>query len=156
MGGTLELADEIIAKQPQRATTAEDFSFFNSLKNLDRLFGPLSCSICERSIQKGVKVRCLECPPDKNTTLCLECFRKGTENDQKPYHRKEHDFFIYDHLNFPLLVKDWTAAEELALISGIMKCGLGNWEDVHEQFLQHRTPQECEEHYFSVVYKSSS
>jgi hypothetical protein len=55
-----------------------------------------------------------------------------------------------------MLVKDWTAAEELALISGIMKCGLGNWEDVQEQFLQHRTPQECEEHYFSVVYKSSS
>jgi hypothetical protein len=95
----------------------------------------MTCSICERSIQKGVKVRCLDCPPDKNTTLCLECFRKGVENDQKSYHKKEHDFFIYDHLNFPLLVKDWTAAEELALISGIMKCGLGNWEDVQEQFL---------------------
>lgn len=37
-----------------------------------------------------------------------------------------------------------------------MKCGLGNWEDVHDQFLQGRSPQECEEHYFSVVYKSTS
>lgn len=116
------------------------------------MLGPQICSICERNIQKGVKVRCLDCPPEKNTSLCLECLRKGTENESKGYHKKEHDFFIYDRLNFPLLVKDWTAAEELALISGIMKCGLGNWDDVHEQFLQQRTPEECEEHYFSVVY----
>lgn len=59
-------------------------------------------------------------------------------------------------MNFPLLTKDWTAAEDLQLIAGIMKCGLGNWEDVHEQFLQGRTPQECEEHYFSVIYQSTS
>lgn len=89
-------------------------------------------------------------------TLCLECHRKGQTSELKPHHLADHDFFIYDHLNFPLLVKDWTAAEELALISGIMKCGLGNWEDVHDQFLQHRSPQECEEHYFSVVYQSTS
>jgi transcriptional adapter 2-alpha len=82
--------------------------------------------------------------------------RKGTENESKSYHKKTHDFFIYDHLNFPLLVENWTAAEELALIQGIMKCGLGNWDDVHEQFLQQRTPSECEEHYFSIVYSSTT
>ena len=42
------------------------------------------------------------------------------------------------------------------LINGIMKCGLGNWEDVSEQFVKNKNPQECEEHYFAFYYKSRS
>jgi hypothetical protein len=40
------------------------------------------------------------------------------------------------------------------LIQGIMKCGLGNWIDISEQYVKHKTPKECEEHYFSFYYKS--
>ena len=39
------------------------------------------------------------------------------------------------------------------LIQGIMKCGLGNWQDISEQFVKVKTSIECEEHYFSVIMK---
>ena len=39
------------------------------------------------------------------------------------------------------------------LIQGIMKCGLGNWLDISEQFVKLKTPEECEDHYFSVIMK---
>ena len=66
-------------------------------------------------------------------------------------HKPNHDFFIFDNLNFPLLVRDWTAQQEVMLIQGIMKCGLGNWSDISEQFVKIKTPEECEDHYFSVI-----
>ena len=35
-----------------------------------------------------------------------------------------------------------------------MKCGMGNWIDISEQYIQTKTPDECEEHYFTFYYKS--
>ena len=35
---------------------------------------------------------------------------------------------------------------------GIMKCGLGNWTDISEQYLKaNKNPKECEIHYFSIL-----
>ena len=35
-----------------------------------------------------------------------------------------------------------------------MKCGMGNWVDIAEQYVKTKDPKECEEHYFSFYYKS--
>jgi hypothetical protein len=35
-----------------------------------------------------------------------------------------------------------------------MKCGMGNWVDISEQYVKSKDPKECEEHYFSFYYKS--
>lgn len=35
-----------------------------------------------------------------------------------------------------------------------MKCGLGNWADISSQFVDTKTPKDCEEHYFNFYYKS--
>lgn len=33
-----------------------------------------------------------------------------------------------------------------------MKCGLGNWDDISEQYLKgDHTKDECEEHYFALL-----
>ena len=69
--------------------------------------------------------------------MCLECLRLGAVPKNTPEnnrlhpkehtHKNSHDYFIFDNMNFPLLVQDWTAWQEIMLIQGIMKCGLGNW-----------------------------
>ena len=95
--------------------------------------------------------------------MCLECLRLGAvpkhtpeQNQFHPHehpHKPSHDYFVFDNMNFPLLVRDWTAQQEVMLIQGIMKCGLGNWLDISEQFVKMKTPEECEDHYFSVIMK---
>ena len=37
-----------------------------------------------------------------------------------------------------------------------MKCGLGNWTDISDQYLKGtKEPKECETHYFSVLMQQS-
>lgn len=35
-----------------------------------------------------------------------------------------------------------------------MKCGMGNWIDIAEQYVKSKTASDCEEHYFTFYYKS--
>jgi hypothetical protein len=82
----------------------------------------------------------MECPDKIN--LCLECLRTGKTKaqngnspkvgEEKGPHKESHKYFILDNLNFPLLMKDWSAKEELQLLQGIMKCGLGNWKEISD------------------------
>lgn len=86
------------------------------------------CTICDRDISKSVKIRCMECA---NVNLCLDCHRTGKTKEGSS-HLRGHDYYVFDHLNFPLLTRDWSAKDELLLIQGIMKCGLGNWKEVSD------------------------
>ena len=122
----------------------------------EKLLGPLICSLCERNISKSVKVECAECGAPGTETpqvfLCLECLRTGKTSKEFPAHEASHDYFIYDNLDFPLLTEDWTAHQEIRLIQGIMKCGLGNWLDISEQFVKGgKSPKDCEQHYYAVL-----
>lgn len=58
-----------------------------------------------------------------------------------------------NYSTFPLLVKEWSARDELELAEGIMKFGLGNFQDICEQTsLKHKgkTHSECRDHYFAL------
>lgn len=35
-----------------------------------------------------------------------------------------------------------------------MKCGMGNWIDISEQYVKTKGASDCEEHYFTFYYKS--
>lgn len=35
-----------------------------------------------------------------------------------------------------------------------MKCGLGNWADIADQYVKTKQPKECEDHYFTFYNKS--
>jgi len=61
---------------------------------------------------------------------------------------------VLDNLKFQLFSPDWSAKDELLLLQGITKCGMGNWIDISEQYIKTKTPEECEEHYFTFYYKS--
>ncbi len=37
-----------------------------------------------------------------------------------------------------------------------MKCGLGNWNDIASQFVETKTPKECEDHYYSFFFKNKN
>lgn len=98
----------------------------------------------------------------KPIVVCLECHRTGapvtaqTSNtaNNKAVPETVGKYIVLDNLKFPLVSPDWSAKEELLLIQGIMKCGMGNWIDISEQYIKTKTPDECEEHYFTFYYKS--
>lgn len=56
--------------------------------------------------------------------------RTAPEIPEQEKHKADHEYHVFDNLNFPLFTKDWTAHEELKILQGIMKCGLGNWADI--------------------------
>ena len=68
--------------------------------------------------------------------MCLECLRLGKESENYPDHKKTHAYYVFDNLDFPLLTTDWSALQEIRLIQGIMKCGLGNLKEISEQYLK--------------------
>ena len=63
-------------------------------------------------------------------------------------------YIVLDNLQFQLFTEDWDAREELLLLQGIMKCGLGNWFDISEQYVKTKSAPACEIHYFTFYYKS--
>ncbi|XP_076367290.1 transcriptional adapter 2A isoform X2 [Tachypleus tridentatus] len=87
-------------------------------------------------------IHCTECLSE--CFLCLHCFAKGSEIGD---HQNNHNYEIVRN-NFPLLDKNWTAAEEIRLLDAILGCGLGNWTDVARQ-VQTKNRDECRFHYFN-------
>lgn len=87
--------------------------------------------------------------------MCLECLRTGmTISNANNNQETIGNYIVLDNLKFPMFSADWTAKEELLLLQGIMKCGMGNWMDISEQYIKTKTAEECEEHYFTFYYKS--
>jgi len=69
-----------------------------------------------------------------------------------PTHKATHAYMVFDNLNFPVFDPAWTAGEELSLVQGIMKYGLGNWNDIAENFMRGKPADVCEAHYFGMIY----
>ena len=88
--------------------------------------GKVNCSFCTREITRSIRIICAEC---EDTQLCLDCLVMGRGKDDQPH---QHDYHISDKLNFNVITNDWTAFEELNLLSNIEKYGLDNWTDIHE------------------------
>eukprot|EP00049_Salpingoeca_infusionum_P023941 m.14402 g.14402 ORF g.14402 m.14402 type:complete len:375 (+) comp6266_c0_seq1:166-1290(+) len=103
-----------------------------------------TCTFCETTLKDTVHVECAECSPP--IIICLECFSTGKQTES---HSKGHQYHIKDANQAVLYTKGWHTSEEVTLLTTIERVGLGNWADV-AAVLKHRTPKECEHHYFSV------
>lgn len=56
---------------------------------------------------------------------------------------------VQEQHSYPIFAPDWGADEELLLISGLMKDGLGNWAEAAAH-IGTRTKEDCEKHYLEV------
>ena len=46
------------------------------------------------------------------------------------------DYIVLDNLQFALFHPEWSAREEILLLQGVSKCGLGNWKGISEQYVK--------------------
>ncbi len=76
-------------------------------------------------IPSFVVYRCADCP----ACICCDCFCSGVSLGE---HEAGHRYRVADCLLLPLFCKEWTAQEELMLLEGIEKYGLGNWKIITE------------------------
>ncbi|KAH0786776.1 Myb-like DNA-binding domain containing protein [Histomonas meleagridis] len=109
------------------------------------------CATCGRQILNESYVRCLRC---RDFDQCLECLSSGREVDKR---HQSHSFVFVSCKNEPksLYRENWETKDELNLLVGIKKFGLGNWEEVSE-FVGNKTPVECETYYVQTFLKSPS
>ena len=104
----------------------------------------LKCKLCQKEITNNIKFYCDEC----DLFFCIECFLLEK-------HDREHTYHIIDSLNFPLFIENWTAKDELKLLSFIAKCGFNNWEEI-SQSIENKGQVECESYYYSFYYKDKN
>lgn len=74
--------------------------------------GLYHCNYCMRDISTTVRIKCAEC---KDWDSCVDCFCAGAELSG---HKAYHPYRVVDNTNFPLFHPDWTATEELNMLSG--------------------------------------
>ena len=103
--------------------------------------GNIKCKLCQKEITNNIKFYCDEC----DYIFCINCFLLSK-------HNKEHFYHIFDALNFPLFIDNWTAKEEHKLLSFVEKCGLNNWEEISKS-LENKGQVECEAYYYTFYYK---
>ncbi|KAG8718028.1 Transcriptional adapter ada2 [Ceratobasidium sp. 394] len=101
-----------------------------------------TCDACNVDLTKNVRIKCAA-PGCEELDLCPTCFCAGKEPKR---HQAWHDYRVVGRHSYPLLVEDWGADEELQLLDGLSKCGMGNWSAVAE-LIGTRTAEEVEQHY---------
>eukprot|EP00917_Polyrhabdina_sp_WS-2016_P005109 GHVP01011623.1.p1 GENE.GHVP01011623.1~~GHVP01011623.1.p1 ORF type:complete len:559 (+),score=130.14 GHVP01011623.1:75-1679(+) len=89
------------------------------------------CDPCGKDISTAIRVRCATC---LDFDLCVDCFTSGNESKD---HKKDHPYIPVGRHAFPLFNKSWTADEELALLEGVSRVGLGNWNEVADTVNAH-------------------
>lgn len=103
---------------------------------------PRSCSYCHLDITQYLQILCNEC---QNFSLCADCYCSGVELYP---HKATHSYRIVDCLHYPIFHKEWTIAEELLLLEGIEKHGIGNWKSISD-YIGTKTPRACGDHYWN-------
>lgn len=98
------------------------------------------CDICSADATRRVRIRCAVC---EDYDLCVPCFAEGKSSGS---HKPWHDYRVIEQHQFPIFDQDWGADEELMLIEGCQKEGLGNWQDIAD-YIQGRSKEEVGEHY---------
>lgn len=81
--------------------------------------------------------------------ICANCFANGKEKDG---HFKNHDYYVVNKLDFPLIREDWTAEEELLLVDGLERFGFGNWAEISEHIAAQDKPKEEVAKHYEEIY----
>jgi transcriptional adapter 2-alpha len=101
----------------------------------------VSCRYCKRDIAQQCRIRCAVCP---DFELCHDCFSAGVSFAP---HEASHAYRVVDCLDFPMFSKDWFVSEELLLLEGIEKFGMGNWKIIAD-YIGTKNIRQVEEHYW--------
>jgi transcriptional adapter 2-alpha len=80
------------------------------------------------------------------------CFGAGLSSGE---HLPTHPFIVVDSSPPALFEEGWSAEEEVLLLSGIERCGFGNWKDI-STVVKTKKASECEVHYLEVYLHSGS
>ncbi|CEM30964.1 unnamed protein product [Vitrella brassicaformis CCMP3155] len=118
------------------------------------------CDYCHCSFTSSVRIKCAEC---RNMDLCVECFARGVERGD---HKSNHKYYVLEPLSHTrILSQDWSADEDWALLEGIEKFGLGNWQEIADhintiiqtsRLASGKDAKQCEAHYTAKYLKPKS
>jgi transcriptional adapter 2-alpha len=95
------------------------------------------------------RIMCAHC---EDFDLCVECFANGVEVST---HKNNHPYRVMDTLTFPVFEESWGAEEEILMMEGLEKYGMGNWADVSDH-IGTKTMEEVEQHYYTVFVNAPS
>lgn len=133
----------------------------------------IECCSCHRKLKNERYFQCTKC---FSKFQCLQCAsaaldERTTSNSDltKPPHLFFHDYVIAEPPSsppHPFTRQNWDQHEEVLLLYGVKKLGLGNWNSVSD-FVHTKSAIECEIHYtetyinspfapFPINYKSIS
>jgi transcriptional adapter 2-alpha len=84
--------------------------------------------------------------------LCVPCFSRGESS--KNHDPKTHRFCVVEQNSIPIYTEDWGADEELLLLEGAEKYGLGSWADISEHIGGYRSKDEVRDHYIDTYVNS--
>ncbi|SJK86596.1 transcriptional adapter 2-alpha [Babesia microti strain RI] len=134
-----------------------------------KAMGPYEqCNICGRLCDRAGHIQCAEC---ENFHICLTCFCSGSEKpsnqstafvptDNVYKHKNNHKYIPIGVNNMPLFTIDWTSEQELLLLEGLSKYGLGNWKQISELVnISNGYPKSasnCQKHYYEVYINSAN
>lgn len=100
------------------------------------------CGNCNATTKEPY-IFCYQCKKNSPASvICMMCFSKGAEFG---HHRSDHEYIVI-RTDISLWDGGWSAQEELGLLSAILECGFGNWQEVSHR-MPGKTPQDCESHY---------
>lgn len=118
------------------------------IRKVDPTPDKYNCDGCKRDITTKVRIKCRECD---DFDLCIYCFYQGIEIEN---HKKDHKYSVINHFNTTPFTKDWTGLEEIRLLEGIEKIGIGNFEDIAKLHVKTKNKYECEFHYWNTYFHS--
>lgn len=109
------------------------------------------CDVCSIDITSTVRISCAN-SACKEYDLCVPCFSRGETS--KTHDPRTHEYHVVEQNSIPIYTEDWGADEELLLLEGSERYGLGSWADVSEHIGGYRGKDETRDHYINTYVNS--
>lgn len=110
------------------------------------------CDVCSIDITSTVRISCAN-SACRDYDLCVPCFARGEHS--KNHDPRTHEYHVVEQNSIPIYTEDWGADEELLLLEGSERYGLGSWADVAEHIGGYREKDEVRDHYIDTYIHSS-
>jgi len=108
------------------------------------------CSYCRRILRGKVYIRCCKCP---SADFCVYCFTQGLFIEP---HTSNHRYRVIRPIEHAISGDlSWSGQQELDLIEGLEKCGMGNWSKI-ASYVDNKNARECETHCLTFMQETVS
>jgi transcriptional adapter 2-alpha len=109
------------------------------------------CDVCGKDINSTVRISCANAAC-KMYDLCVPCFSRGATS--QAHDPQTHEYHVVEQNSIPIYTEDWGADEELLLLEGSERYGLGSWADVSDHIGGYRGKEETRDHYIDTYVNS--